>query len=372
MRKASKGSVTGKSNQLQNRKCKPQSRFRGVVIVVLISCFLTACLLTGCGYAGMDMSSSQMNSSTSAGAVSEGYYGDYGMADMEFAYGEENWIETQPEVGDTTTQGLNNVSLNDRKLIRTVNMTVETKEYDTLLSTLETEVQSRGGYIESMDSYNGSSYSSYRSTRHASLTLRIPKAQLDNFLALISDIGNVVRRSDNVEDVTLSYVDLESRRNALRTEQERLLELLEMAESVEDIITIEDRLSSVRYQLESMESRLRTMDNQVDYSTVYMDVSEVQELTLVKEQTAWERISYGFVDSLKDIGHGAVEFAIWFLVNIPYLVIWAIVITVVVILIRGIRRKRRAKKAVNAMGMAVMQQGVVADSVPTGGSNQKQ
>mgnify|MGYP002226154573 CR=1 FL=1 len=85
--------------------------------------------------------------------------------------------------------------------------------------------------------------------------------------------------------MTLTYVDLQSHRDALQTEQERLLQLLEQAESIEDIITIEQRLSDVRYQLESMESQLRSYDNQVDYSTVYLYIDEVEVYTPVEEET---------------------------------------------------------------------------------------
>ena len=68
------------------------------------------------------------------------------------------------------------------------------------------------------------------------------------------------------------------------------------------IITLEDRMSTVRYQLESMESQLRTYDNMVDYSTVHMNIQEVKELTPVieEEETAWERFVNGFKESLKD------------------------------------------------------------------------
>ena len=54
-----------------------------------------------------------------------------------------------------------------------------------------------------------------------------------------------------MDDVTLRYVDVDSHKKALETEQERLLALLEKAENVEDIITIENRLSDVRYELEN-------------------------------------------------------------------------------------------------------------------------
>lgn len=247
------------------------------------------------------------------------------------------------EVGDEAAN-----SGSERKLIRTVNLSVETREFDQVMDTLEKQVEALGGYIENMDTYNGSSYSGYRSSRNSSMTIRIPREQLDGFLNTVSEISNVVSRSENVEDVTLSYVDLESHRDALRTEQARLLELLERAESIEDIITIEERLSNVRYQLESMESQLRTYDNKVDYSTVYLNISEVQELTPIVEETTWERISGGFLESLKDIGNGLKEFCIRFIIHIPYIVVWVVIIAVIVIVIRLLHRRKsrnRQKKA---------------------------
>ena len=318
---------------------------RGILSVVVKSVavgILMAVLLTGCGASGnaSDMASpAEFN--TSSFAVTE---------EMDYEYGYDNYngglYETgakAPENGSSQVSD-SAIAQSDRKLIRTVDMSVEAMEqdYDMFLATLQDQVQSLGGYIENMDRYNGSSYGS-RNTRHANLTLRIPKDRLDGFLDMVSDIANVVRRSDRVEDVTLTYVDLASHRNALRIEQERLLELLEQAESVEDILTIENRLSNVRYQLESMESRMRTMDNQVDYSTVYLYVSEVRELTPMAERTVWERIVYGFTDSLEDIGDGAVDLFVWVVVNLPYLVLWILFFAVVIILIKKRWRKSGPK-----------------------------
>lgn len=236
-----------------------------------------------------------------------------------------------------------------RKLIKTVDMNVETQNFDELMSTIQSRVSELGGYIENMNTYNGSAYYGGNSTRNADMTIRIPKDELDGFLNTVSGISNVVRRSDSVEDITLAYVDLESHKNALRTEQERLLSFLEQAETIEEIITIEQRLSDVRYQLESMESRLRTYDNQVDYSTIYLYVEEVEIFTPVEEETVGERISAGFMESLDNIGTGFVEFGIWFVVHIPYLVMWAILITVVILIIvwktRRSRKSARSKEA---------------------------
>lgn len=291
----------------------------------LVCCIVL--MLTGCGaskYASDSAaaeewaydkvtSSSQMNGSASLEAAES-----MPMENMEFEQG----VDESVEVSDTS-----------RKLIKTVDMDVETKEFDTLMDALQRRVSELGGYIENMEVYNGSSYSNHRSSRNAALMIRIPQGQLDSFLSTVSDIGNVVRSSENVEDVTLTYVDLESRRNALVVERDRLLELMGKAENIEDIIVIESRLSEVRYQIESMESQLRTFDNRVNYSTVYLSVSEVRELTPVEERTAWQRMGEGFVDSVEDVLDGLAEFGIWFVIHIPYLIVWAIVIAVFTLIV---------------------------------------
>ena len=56
---------------------------------------------------------------------------------------------------------------------------------------------------------------------------------------MVSEIGNVTQKNESVEDVTLQYVDVESRKKALETEQERLMELLSSAENMEDLLAIE-------------------------------------------------------------------------------------------------------------------------------------
>lgn len=248
---------------------------------------------------------------------------------------------------EETVRGTESVEIKEsqRKLIRNVNLDVETENFDALMSSVSEKTQALGGYIENSRVYNGSSY--YDEQRNADLTLRIPAENLDTFLSAVSETCNVISQNESVEDVTLQYVDMKSRKEALETEQDRLLELLEQAETVEDIITIESRLSEVRYQLESMESQLRTLDNQVSYSTVYLYIQEVKRYTPVKERSTWEKIADGFVESLYDVGEGICDFFINLIVHIPYLVVWAVVIIVIVFVIRGFRsflKKRKLKK----------------------------
>ena len=244
-------------------------------------------------------------------------------------------VATNGEVAETPQVG--------RKLIRTFDINIETKEFDEILSGIQAKVEELGGYIENSSLDGGSKYYSHYN-RYSNMTVRIPSDKLDGFVENVKESANVTYISESTEDITLRYVDTESRKIALETERDRLLELLERAETVEDIITIEGRLSEVRYQLESYASQLRTFDNQVDYSTVHINIHEVDRETNVEPKTFWEEVTEEFDDSLYDMGRGIKNFAIWFLGSSPYLILWAVVIVVAVFVLRTVGKKKRMKK----------------------------
>ena len=171
----------------------------------------------------------------------------------------------------------------EQKIIWTVDMEVETLEFDSFLSNLEQEVQRFGGYLES-SSVSGSSIQ-YTSNRYGTVTVRIPSAQLDAFLDQVGKIGTVTYTNKSSEDITLDYVDVESRIEALEVEQERLLALLESAQDLESVIQLESRLSEVRYQLENYRSTQNRYDSLIDYSTVSLSIQEVQRVTTVHDQS---------------------------------------------------------------------------------------
>lgn len=305
-------------------------RFASLLLVLLMLLSLTAC--------GSNAAPMEKNEALYApGAAADSYYGEMEMP-METMGAGLNKTET----GSTTQLPAN------RKLIRTIHIDAETEDLTALQEDLAQRINQLGGYVEARELYNGSNYAGYI-RRNLSMTVRIPAEKADEFVANVSEKSNIVSSNESMDDVTLQYVDTESHVKALETEQERLLALLEKADDLKDILTLEEHLTSVRYQLERYASQLRTLDNQVTYATIHLYVTEVKEYTpVVKEEpTAWERISQGFVKSLKNIGEDLTEFFIWVVVNSPYLLIWGVVITVVILVIRKRRGWRfRRRKAV--------------------------
>ena len=296
---------------------------------ILVTLCMLAALLAGCGGASKSTQAFDAAAAAPAEAANGAYY------DMESAKSEDGGL-----TGDTDST----VLPEGRKWIITVNMSAETEDLDALMEALNGKISGLGGYVEDQDSYNGSMYSSRR-YRSASLTVRIPAERVDEFTEEMSGIANVVSTNLSREDITLSYVATESRVKALQTEEARLLELMEQAETMADLLEIESRLTDVRYELENRASQLRLYDNQVDYATIYLSIDEVQEYTPVEEPTVWERISGGFVSSIKGVGNGLLDLLVWVLAKSPYLVILGGVTVGVVVLVKKRQARKAAKKA---------------------------
>lgn len=286
---------------------------------VLLCFVLIAGLLTGCGSSASDR-------------AFEGAIAETTSAAMEM-----------PAEGFTSSSSLSSYTDPNAKLIRTVHLDAQTQDYDTLIPSLEAKITALKGYIENRDAYNGSEYYG-REHRYCSMVVRIPADRLDEFVTHVNENANVTNTTEEVQNITLEYVDTASRVEALETEQERLLELLESAQNLTEILEIEARLSEVRYELNSYASQLRVYDNQVTYATVYLSIDEVQKLTPTEEPTVWERISEGFGETIEDISVGAVDFFVWFVVNSPRIVIFAAVVAVIVLLVKAIGRKGKKKK----------------------------
>ena len=288
-------------------------KFKRILAVFLVIIGILG-MLTGCGAS----SSADGYRESPQGAMSEEMSNDLQSADSQSMPLPEN-----------------------RKWIITVELQAETEDLDVLMASVLEKTEALQGYVEHQDIYNGSSYSNYR-YRSASLTVRIPADQVDEFTAAVEGQANVVSNSRQLEDVTLQYVDTESRMNALKAEEARLLELLEQSETMSDLLEIEARLTDVRYELESVGSQLRTYDNLVNYATVHLNIEEVREYTPMEEPTVWQRISDGFLNSLRGMGEFLVDLFVWIIVSLPVLVPLGGLTWLIIWLIL---RKKKAKKA---------------------------
>ena len=298
----------------------------GKVFALLLAALMTGVLLTGCG------------SETAANSAA------YDQAVMEEAMEAPAAMEAEVLYSSADTASGTQSSVTEEKLITKVYIDAETEDLDPLLESLNQKIAELGGYVEYQNIHNGSAYSSHR-YRSASMTVRIPAQKLDGFVEQVKGASNVVSMNQSQENVTLTYVAIESRMKALEAEQERLLEFMDKAETMTDLLEIEARLTDVRAELESVTSQLRVMSNQVDYATVDLNIEQVKVYTEVEEQTVWQRIGSGFGKNLKNIGKDLVDFFVWLATYSPQLLILGAAIIAVVKLIRRRRKERPAKSS---------------------------
>ena len=227
----------------------------------------------------------------------------------------------------------------NQKLIYTIHMEMETTEYNTLLADIRAKADTLGGYIENSEI----SGSEERNNRSASLTIRIPAEKRNELTETVKAQANVTYSSESARDVTLEYVDTQSRIDSLRTEQKTLMELLEKAENIDTVLAIQNQLTEVRYELQSYESQLKVMENQVTYSTFYVNIYEVQRVTVSEESSFFTKLQERFENSLYALGEGFQSFLLFVLGDFPILLAAALALVVIVLVVRKIVRRKNKK-----------------------------
>ncbi|MGX8692709.1 MAG: DUF4349 domain-containing protein [Clostridia bacterium] len=311
------------------------------VFAILFSVLL---LLSLCA-CGAQSAKSASRDSYVAGAPAEAPMPEPEMAmDEEAAYG--GFAANGMEKADAPEA--EKPQVDPEKIIYSADATVETTEFEQTLEKLQALVQQYGGFIES-SSINGSNYYSqargYGNNRSANYTIRIPSARFSELMGSLSTLGNVPYTYTYTQNITSRYYDVQARLTAYETQEKRLLEMMEKAETVSDIIVIEDRLTELRYQIESLQSTLNNWDRQVSYSTVNVTVSEVTIFTPEAKLSYGQRLGLAVRNGLQSTGEFFSDFLLWFLEALPALIILAVLVVLAILIIRKARKKRRARKA---------------------------
>ncbi len=340
------------------------------ITAVLSTALAVTIILAGCGGGSSSSSDSGsfMAKESAAPAMAES------AADMDYedalydyapeeAYNDSSASTAAGSAPEDAPSDSEIMSNSNRKLIKTVNMSAETREFDKFIANITDRIDSLGGYAESTD-ISGNSYDSY-SERNAFIVARIPASKLEFFVSDVAEHSNITSKSESAEDVTLQYADVEAHKDSLKIEQQRLNELLEEANDLETIIALEERLTQVRYEIESYESRLRTMNNQIVFSTVNLNVREVKEYTPepVEEKTFGQRLTEGFLESCEEAWETIQDFVIGFVSLLPmllvvlvilgviFLIIFAIVKAIIAVAKKSGAKKKKAAKPVQAQAL---------------------
>lgn len=225
------------------------------------------------------------------------------------------------------------------KIITTISINMQTKDFMKATEELNALLKKHKGYIEESNiSYNNYVYQDR--LMYSDYSLRVPKENLEIFVRELKEIGNVIFENKNKQDITNQYRDTESRLRIIETKEERILALLEEAENMEDIITLENQLSDIIYEKESLTSSIISMDDKVDYGTVYFQLEEVAKFSPGENARTpfMEKIKNAFQDSIYFFLNTIQKLVIVFIYLLPYLLI------LVVLLLIALAIKKRVDK----------------------------
>ena len=252
----------------------------------------------------------------------------------------ENEVPNNPV--EATEANVNPAEISEKK-IRTVNMSLECKSMESAAKELKDKVKAQGGYIESEDY---SAISQWNDTKRMSFTIRIPKENVDSFLDFLNGEGRILSKSENLQDVRLQYRDAKNHIKALETEQERILALMEKAETVDQLIALENRLTEIRYQLDSYNSEILDYDNKVDFSTIYLELQESIDgkINQSGNYSFFDWVRDGFIRNLFGIRLFFSDLALFVLVFIPQILLVLLIILLIVFANKKLLNKKKKEK----------------------------
>ena len=216
------------------------------------------------------------------------------------------------------------------KLVYRGSLNIQTKDYADSAAKLRALVREYGGLIESEEEYEEGSYYTGNETKKLwalYTTVRIPTDKYSDFMSGSAEIGNVVSRSSSAENISRRYNDVSAQIEALEKQQTRLLEMMDEAKTIEDMIAVEDRLSEVQYQLNSLKTNRESMDTDIAYSTISVVLREVRVYAELNEsflERLGNRVGNGFVKFGDDVEALILGFA----GALPYLLVLAVVLIV--------------------------------------------
>jgi flagellar basal body-associated protein FliL len=223
----------------------------------------------------------------------------------------------------------------DRKIAITATYVIESLTFNDACDAIESAVQQAGGYVS--NSKISPSTESKKGT--ATYVIRIPVAQTDAFSVSLTGVGHIASRSVATDDVTLTYTDVSSRIATLEAEETRVRALLENAQSISEILTIESRLTEITGELTSLRNQLAVLENRVTYSTFNVTLRDVTEYTVEEEEGEgyFKRFGQSFVSSFKIF----VDILGGILIVVVYLLPYALLAAGIILIIWLVKRRKK-------------------------------
>lgn len=303
-------------------------RISTLLIVLTFMMCLTAC--------GGGSPTNRVAGSTTESASYDSNYSttsNYGISskyksasDEMYGYSEEEVVVTNDTYTESNAESIENESINnidnstnsnivlvEDKLVYRCYVDIETLDFDKSYETLQNMMQKYNCVVssetfgdKSISYFYDSNYPSssrYKNGRTDEIIIRVPSANYKAFVSEYGELGNVTSKTQTVDNITQEYYDTTSQVEGLKAEMERLEDMMSQATEIEDMITINQAITELQSEINSLTTYIRTMDSDVAYSYVTMSIREVLEYSeveqVVKKNTFIDRLKNQCIDTWK-------------------------------------------------------------------------
>lgn len=223
----------------------------------------------------------------------------------------------------------------ERKIIQNADLTLQVKDVPATVDQISELTVEIGGYLVNSRQYR------YEDKISASLSVKVPADKLTSMVATISGYGELSDKTISTEDVTEEYYDAEARLKVLEAKEARLLALLEKANTITDIVSVEKELGAVRSDIEVIKGRLKYLNNATSYSTINITLEQALPGSLKAPQGTLGKAWQGLINSINmliDFGSGLIVFLV---VILP----WVVIFGLIFYLIRYLYRRRKKSRS---------------------------
>ena len=181
-----------------------------------------------------------------------------------------------------------------------LSITVSSGSFDSKLADIRGLVQLQGGFISGTDAQANPAANSQ--IRTGVITFMVPAAKFDDTIDQLTKMGKVENEHIGGNDVSAQYVDLQARLVNEEAQRDAMLALLQRAQSVQDIIAVQNQLGQITGQIEQLKGQIQYIDHNTAYSTVTVDMTEAGVPVQATSQDNW-----GFASALSDAAHNFVS-----------------------------------------------------------------
>jgi hypothetical protein len=267
-----------------------------------------------------------------------------------YTYDSSSSAQTSEEIADDSSEDSSNLYDQleyELKLTYSIYLEIQTLDYDNTLDQIKEQIQNYNGTIQSqsVSDYDTSWYSSNASKnlKNGYMQIRIPSESYEAFIDAVSSSGKLTYQSVDQNNITQSYYDTSIVIEALQSEQTKLLELMEQAQDLSDVIAIETRLSEVESQLKQAQTQMAVMDQDIAYSTVNINIAQVSEYQDLEINQFGVRMKNALLNTWTNFIAVMQNICISLVYALPFFIVILILLLLVVWIIHKHKKHKKSK-----------------------------